>query len=112
MLIQGEPTPPAPPARPAVCVLRVSPSAPIDGSAVRIEATFTVDGQPHDPAEVTYQLRAPGEPVLTATGGQLASGVYELVALLNRPGLWAIRVEGFAGEGVAERELYVRPSAL
>ena len=100
------------PPRAASVELRIEPPAPIAGSMVRVVATFTAGGQPFDPAHVTYATRSPAGRKSSGPTVKIAPGVYEFLDAPALPGVWAFRVEGDRGQGIAEREVHVRGSAL
>jgi hypothetical protein len=99
-------------AKAATVAVTVEPPAPIQGSMIRLVATFTAGGLPFDPPRVHWSSRSPSGKRGKGSATKVARGVYELLDAPTLPGVWAYRIEGDGGQGIAEREVHVRPSAL
>jgi hypothetical protein len=108
MPIQHIPDPP----RAATVSITVEPPAPLVGSMVRLVATFASAGQPFDPPSVGWTSRSPTGRKRGGQAVRKGPGVYELLDAPAIPGVWAYRVQGESGQGIAEREVHVLPSAL
>ncbi len=85
------------------------------------QATFTVNGSPTDPTQVTARVKKPDGtitvlgPVSGGTGGggitRVSAGVFQVPTTFDASGYWFVRIEGTGtAAGAAEHEAVVDPS--
>lgn len=96
-----------------------SGGAYLEGSTVRVQATFAVSGTNTDPTTVTLKLLAPGGTTATSYTYALgevtksATGVYYKDVTCSTTGTWYYRWIGTGtAAGVAESPLVITASAI
>lgn len=81
------------------------------GTTVRVEADFRVDGNLTDPSEVRVRVRQPDGTEQSNFATKVSQGRYSYRFVVNMPGYWHYRFEGFGGAaGVEEGTFKVRKS--
>jgi hypothetical protein len=68
---------------------------PMEGSAVAANFEFLDDtGEPADPTEVQFFVKAPGETAVAVVAENLGTGLYRAEFLVDAPGTWVVQAKG------------------
>lgn len=88
------------------------------GEKVKITGTFTLNGEPADPATVRIYYKDPSGTIVTKTYGvdpeiaKESSGVYSFSISLDEAGSWYYRMDDGGNNVAAEGQFQVRISNL